>query len=207
MEKFKCVTERQQQFLSAHRVIQKPGIPIIGYYFIRSVRFEWDEKGYQIGPFANVNWRLNEEDDWEDRIPGNVFRLNLSYLMGPFSLGPKVIYDELRHQVIVINSIKADTSFNREDIYVDWDITGFVDLLDALPYFSLFDRLVLAADDFQHQLLQEHLDAVQCDEEKFENEILQTDLGLTEEELPYDDIEEEFDFNDYDDETNNNIQQ
>jgi hypothetical protein len=79
-------TERQSQFLSMPRVIAKPGIPVEGYYFIRGVRSQNDAGESNVSHIVNVNWRLCEEDAWEDMIDGNTFRLDLSFLTGKFSL-------------------------------------------------------------------------------------------------------------------------
>lgn len=143
------LTDRKQQYEAAPRAIKESTFPTPGFYFIRGLREKKDDTG-NIYPSAYVNWKQNEDDSWED-YKENRFYLRLDYLFGDFSIKPKVSYQDLRHQVIhvksaYINNInRGSKSISR--VFADWDITGFTDMFDAMPYFNLFHPIVLAMED------------------------------------------------------------
>jgi len=145
------LNERQQQFLAAPRALNELNFPTIGFYFIRGVREAKDSNG-KFYPYASVNWKLNEDDIWDDFEP-NRFIVRLDYIFGDFSLMPKVTPYDLKHQVIHIKSIIVDKKqnfpLNNSRIYADWDLTGFTDMFDAMPYFNLLNPIVLAMEDLR----------------------------------------------------------
>ena|ERR1700744_6430373 len=161
------LTERQQQYLVVQRAFDDPHFPIPGYYFIRGVRFKKDDNGNNLFPYASVNWKLNEDDAWHDYDP-NRFIIRLDYLFGDFSLKPQIPTDELKHHVIHIKSIVVDqkqhSPLNFSRIYADWEISDFVDLLDSIPYFNLLNPIVLAAAEYQYELEELNMLAIEYDE-------------------------------------------
>jgi len=166
--KTSILNERQQQFIAAPRAINDPLFPTPGFYFIRGVRETKDTNG-KTYTYASVNWKLNEDDVWDDFEP-NRFVIRLDYIFGDFSLKPKVTPYDLKHQVIYIKSITVDQKqhipLTNSRIYADWDITGFTDMFDAMPYFNLFNPIVLAMEDGKYELEDLNLQAIEGDEAK-----------------------------------------
>lgn len=178
------LTDRQKQYLNALRPVNDPSFPTEGFYFIRGIREREDNEG-NIYPYASVNWRRSEDDEWEHGIEGNSFWLRLDHLFTNYSLHPDVSYENLRHQVIHIKSVKVEylhlshTSVRR--VYTDWDITGFKDaILDALPYYSLFDNIV---SEYEFDTEQVNSLAIEVNEEIDELSEDDVDEGLFDDEL------------------------
>ena len=161
MENDKKLTERQQQYFAAPRPIDDSRFPTNGYYFIRGIR-ERVEDGV-LHSYASVNWKLNEDDSWHDFVP-NRFILRLDYLFDDRSIKPDLKPQSLTHKLIHIRSVVMDKRSQPFKVYSEWLITGFVDMFDAMPYFSLFNPLVLAADDYQYELDELSQLAIESDE-------------------------------------------
>ncbi|WDF54901.1 hypothetical protein [Mucilaginibacter sp. KACC 22063] len=192
------LTERQLEYLNANRAVSDPSFPTEGYYFIRGIREREDPEG-NVYPFASVNWRKTEDDEWEHAIPGNSFYLRLDHLFTKYSLHPDVSLQDLKHQVIHVQSAKAELSLLGgnavRNVYTNWSITGFKDeMLDALPYFSLFNPLVMAMEDCQLEAEEVHIAALSMDDDIDdlpEDEVIDIDDQ---------DIDDMFDDSDYDSE-------
>lgn len=182
------LTDRKQRYEAAPRALNDPTFPPTGFYFIRGVKEKKDANGNSY-PYASVNWKLNEDDVWDDFEP-NRFIIRLDYIFGDFSLKPKVSPFELKHQVINIKSIVVDQKqhilLTNSRIYADWEITGFTDMFDAMPYFNLFNPIVFAAEDEQYELQELNYQAI---EEEKASDILDEDI------LEYDDENEPNDNN------------
>lgn len=124
--------------------------PTVGHYFIRGIRKLLNKDGKEC-LYASVNWRLNEEEAWQDMIETNRFWLNLDFLFTSYSLKPNVAPADLLHQFVRVNTVKIRESkyFNPQtSIYTDWDIIDYSDnLLEALPYSNMLSRFILAWED------------------------------------------------------------
>jgi len=162
MENDKKLTERQQQYFAAPRPIDDSRFPTNGYYFIRGIRERKAEDGV-LHSYASVNWKLNEDDSWHDFAP-NRFILRLDYLFDDRSIKPDLKPQLLTHKLIHIRFVVMDKRSQPFKVYSEWLITGFVDMFDAMPYFSLFNPLVLAADDYQYELDELSQLAIESDE-------------------------------------------
>jgi hypothetical protein len=180
------LTDYQKQYVNAPRAINQPEFPTPGYYFIRGIKEKTDSSG-NIYPSASVNWKLKEDDSWEDCIE-NRFYLRLDYLLGAFGTKPKVSYQDLRHQVIHVKSAYiSNTSRGSKPIskiVANWEITLFEDIFDTLPYFSLFNKWTLAMEDAKFEDDEVGQLAIMSDE--FDEQILDED-----EEPLADDFEDE----------------
>jgi|GEM_PF-4124333 len=163
MENNNKLTERQQQYFAAPRPIDDSRFPTNGYYFIREISERKAEDGV-LHSYASVNWKLNEDDSWHDFEP-NRFTLRLDYLFDDRSIKSDVKPQSLTHKLIHVRSVVMDKKSQPFKVFSEWVITGFVDMFDAMPYFSLFNPFVLAVEDYQQQLDTINQFAIENDEQ------------------------------------------